>query len=72
MKKKEEEEKDDSQNKKDEQENAKYAAAAKNKKTVSANAFVSGSNMNGGCVMTDRPTSRVLAPPGGETSFRLG
>jgi len=31
-----------------------------------------GSNMNGGCVMTDRPTSRVLAPPGGHTSIKLG
>lgn len=39
---------------------------------ISANAFVSGSNMNGGCVMTGRPTSRVLAPPGGHTSFKLG
>lgn len=41
-------------------------------KPQSANAFVSGSNMNGGCVMTDRPTSRVLAPPGGHTSIKLG
>lgn len=39
---------------------------------VSANAFVSGSNMNGGCVMTGRPTSRVLAPPGGHSTFKLG
>jgi hypothetical protein len=39
---------------------------------VSQNAFVSGSNMNGGCVMTGRPSSRVLAPPGGHTSIRLG
>jgi hypothetical protein len=41
-------------------------------KLVSGNAFVSGSNMNGGCVMTGRPSSRVLAPPGGHTSFKLG
>lgn len=39
---------------------------------VSGNAFVTGSNMNGGCVMTGRPSSRVLAPPGGHTSFKLG
>jgi hypothetical protein len=39
---------------------------------VSANAFVTGANMNGGCVMTGRPTSRVLAPPGGHTSIKLG
>lgn len=39
---------------------------------ISGNAFVSGSNMNGGCVMTGRPSSRVLAPPGGHTSFKLG
>ena len=40
----------------------------------SANAFVSGSNMNGGCTMTGggRPSSRVLAPPGGHTSIKLG
>ena len=39
---------------------------------TSQNAFVSGSNMNGGCVMTGRPSSRVLAPPGGHTSIKLG
>lgn len=41
-------------------------------KLQSANAFVSGSSMNAGCVMTGRPTSRVLAPPGGHTSIKLG
>jgi hypothetical protein len=41
-------------------------------KTISQNAFVSGSNMNGGCVMTGRSSSRVLAPPGGHTSIKLG
>lgn len=45
---------------------------ADNSNSLSANAFVSGSNMNGGCVMTGRPTSRVLAPPGGHTSIKLG
>lgn len=38
----------------------------------SANAFASGSNINGAQVMTGRPTSRVLAPPGGHTSIKLG
>lgn len=38
---------------------------------VSANAFASGSNMNGAQVMTGRPTSRVLAPPGGHTTIKL-
>lgn len=39
---------------------------------VSSNAFASGANMNGAQVMTGRPSSRVLAPPGGHTSFTLG
>lgn len=38
---------------------------------VSSNAFASGCNMNGAQVMTGRPTSRVLAPPGGHTSIKL-
>jgi hypothetical protein len=37
----------------------------------SANAFASGSNQNSGNVMTGRPTSRVLAPPGGHCSIQL-
>lgn len=35
---------------------------------VSSNAFASG---NGPNVLTGRPTSRVLAPPGGHTSIKL-
>eukprot|EP00563_Minutocellus_polymorphus_P008678 CAMPEP_0181026126 /NCGR_PEP_ID=MMETSP1070-20121207/3469_1 /TAXON_ID=265543 /ORGANISM="Minutocellus polymorphus, Strain NH13" /LENGTH=161 /DNA_ID=CAMNT_0023103289 /DNA_START=16 /DNA_END=501 /DNA_ORIENTATION=- len=38
---------------------------------VSANAYASGSNQNSGNVMTGRPTSRVLAPPGGHCSIQL-
>ena len=38
---------------------------------VSANAFASGSNQTSGNVMTGRPTSRVLAPPGGHCSIQL-
>eukprot|EP00933_Yihiella_yeosuensis_P073534 TRINITY_DN8224_c0_g2_i1.p1 TRINITY_DN8224_c0_g2~~TRINITY_DN8224_c0_g2_i1.p1 ORF type:complete len:309 (+),score=75.68 TRINITY_DN8224_c0_g2_i1:179-1105(+) len=38
---------------------------------VSANRFANGGNQNCGNVLTDRPTSRVLAPPGGRSSFSL-
>jgi len=37
-----------------------------------SNAYASGSNQNVGNYLTDRPTSRVLAPPGGASSFKLG
>ena len=45
--------------------------AGKANHMVSSNAFASGSNANGPNVLTGRPTSRVLAPPGGHTSIRL-
>jgi SPIRAL1-like protein len=38
----------------------------------SANAFASGGSQNTGNYMTGRATSRVLAPPGGASSFSLG
>ena len=38
----------------------------------SANAFASGRDQNCGNVVTGRPTSRVLAPPGGTQTFTLG
>ena len=47
-------------------------ANSNNSRLVSVNAFASGSNANGAQVMTGRPTSRVLAPPGGHTSIKLG
>mmetsp|Transcript_5804 Transcript_5804/g.12646 ORF Transcript_5804/g.12646 Transcript_5804/m.12646 type:complete len:152 (+) Transcript_5804:118-573(+) len=47
------------------------AVAAGTSSTLSANAFASGSNQNSGNVMTGRPTSRVLAPPGGHCSIQL-
>ena len=47
------------------------AAVAGSSSGVSANAFASGSNQNSGNVMTGRPTSRVLAPPGGHCSIQL-
>jgi hypothetical protein len=40
-------------------------------KETSSNAFASSSSTNSFNVITDRPTSRVLAPPGGHTSIRL-
>lgn len=39
---------------------------------VSANAFANGSNQNCGNYLTERPTTRLHAPPGGKTSFSLG
>uniref|UniRef100_A0A7S4HQG7 Microtubule-associated protein Jupiter n=1 Tax=Odontella aurita TaxID=265563 RepID=A0A7S4HQG7_9STRA len=44
----------------------------KGKETVSSNAFASSATTNSYNVLTDRPTSRVLAPPGGKTSISLG
>ena len=38
---------------------------------TSSNVFASGTNQNCGNFMTDRPTSRVLAPPGGRSSGPL-
>ena len=38
----------------------------------SNNAFASGNNPNAGNVITDRSSSRVLAPPGGGSSFSIG
>jgi len=39
--------------------------------SVSNNVFAQGSNQNCGNVMTDRASSRVLAPPGGRSSVQL-
>lgn len=39
---------------------------------VSANRFAQGTDQNCGNVLTDKPTSRVLAPPGGRSSFSFG
>jgi hypothetical protein len=43
--------------------------AQEHQQPVSSNAFASGANMNGANVMTGRPTSRVLAPPGGHSAL---
>ena len=47
------------------------SAPAKKSGAISANAFASGTNQNCGNFITDRPTSRVLAPPGGRSSGPL-
>ena len=39
---------------------------------TSSNSFASGSNQNCGNCITDRPTTRVHAAPGGKSSFSLG
>ena len=36
---------------------------------VSSNQYASGSRMNSGNVITDRPSSRVTQPPGGKSSI---
>ena len=36
-----------------------------------SNAFASGSSQNTGNVLTDRPTTRLHAPPGGQTSISI-
>ncbi|KAJ1450970.1 hypothetical protein M885DRAFT_531026 [Pelagophyceae sp. CCMP2097] len=37
-----------------------------------SNAYANGASQNTGNVITDRSSSRVLAPPGGHSTFRLG
>lgn len=39
---------------------------------TSSNAYATGSNQNCGNVLTDRPTTRVHAPPGGADTWTLG
>lgn len=41
-------------------------------KRVSSNQFASGSNQNSGNFITDRPTTRVHAPPGGRSQITFG
>eukprot|EP01059_Diplonema_ambulator_P034240 TRINITY_DN7586_c0_g1_i1.p2 TRINITY_DN7586_c0_g1~~TRINITY_DN7586_c0_g1_i1.p2 ORF type:complete len:117 (+),score=28.11 TRINITY_DN7586_c0_g1_i1:68-418(+) len=40
-----------------------------NKRTQSSNAWASNSNQNCGNMITDRPSTRVHAPPGGKSSI---
>mmetsp|Transcript_37105 Transcript_37105/g.94291 ORF Transcript_37105/g.94291 Transcript_37105/m.94291 type:complete len:361 (+) Transcript_37105:81-1163(+) len=39
---------------------------------VSSNRYASGGNQNCGNMLTEKPSSRVLAPPGGKSSFSFG
>jgi hypothetical protein len=41
-------------------------------KRTSSNAFARGNNPNSGNMLTERPTSRVSAPPGGKSSIAFG
>ena len=52
--------------------NIKANPVANGANVTSSNSFASGSNMNCGNVITDRPSSRVLNPPGGKSSITLG
>jgi len=40
-------------------------------KGVSSNVFANGANQNSGNFLTERPTTRVRAPPGGVSTLRL-
>mmetsp|Transcript_720 Transcript_720/g.2481 ORF Transcript_720/g.2481 Transcript_720/m.2481 type:complete len:115 (-) Transcript_720:213-557(-) len=46
--------------------------AAAEKGGLSSNAFANGANQNCGNVLTDRPTTRLHAPPGGKSTISLG
>jgi protein SPIRAL1 and related proteins len=46
--------------------------AAAGTRQGSSNAYATGSNQNTGNVLTDRRITRIHAPPGGASSFRLG
>mmetsp|Transcript_102099 Transcript_102099/g.218621 ORF Transcript_102099/g.218621 Transcript_102099/m.218621 type:complete len:340 (-) Transcript_102099:69-1088(-) len=46
--------------------------AGGSKERVSANCWATGTNQNCGNFLSEKPTSRVLAPPGGRSSFTLG
>lgn len=39
---------------------------------VSSNHFATGANQNCGNMITERPTTRVVAPPGGKSTFSIG
>jgi len=47
-------------------------APTTNATRISSNAYASGSNQNAGNFITDRPTTRVHAPPGGRSQISFG
>jgi len=49
-----------------------YASGAKQNCGISSNMYACGANQNCGNVITDKPTSRVLRPPGGGGSLQIG
>jgi len=71
-KEEEEEDKKDDEEQKPVDEKHVPIRNSSNEVPISRNAFAKGSNMNSGNVKTDRPSSRVLAPPGGHCSIKLG
>ena len=50
----------------------KTASPIKTARHVSSNKFATGSNQNCGNFITDRPTTRVHAPPGGRSQITFG
>uniref|UniRef100_A0A7S1ZUX8 Uncharacterized protein n=1 Tax=Trieres chinensis TaxID=1514140 RepID=A0A7S1ZUX8_TRICV len=68
----EEEEKKREEEKKTAAASAAPSYAAGCRSSVSSNAYASGSDMNSGNVITNRPSSRVSQPPGGRSQITLG
>ncbi|KAJ0395974.1 hypothetical protein P43SY_008990 [Pythium insidiosum] len=51
---------------------APFATGDSYARQSSSNQYASGANQNAGNVITDRRITRIHAPPGGASSFRLG
>merc|ERR1712222_192014 len=51
---------------------AAFASTSTSRKGTSSNAYASGANQNSGNVITDRPSTRVHAPPGGHSQISFG
>ncbi|GLE04515.1 hypothetical protein PINS_up013470 [Pythium insidiosum] len=51
---------------------APFATSERPSRQSSSNQYASGANQNAGNVITDRRITRIHAPPGGASSFRLG
>jgi len=49
-----------------------YITSANHAGGASSNAYANGANQNCGNVLTDRRTTKVLAPPGGHSSIVFG
>jgi hypothetical protein len=55
----------------DEQSSLPLNCAPTKAHAVSSNVFANGANQNSGNFLTDKPTTRVRAPPGGVSTLRL-